>query len=65
MGQRSDVFEKFKEFEAMVTNVTGRTIKALRSDNGGEYTSKAFKNTLKTKEFKGSLQFQETLNKMG
>jgi hypothetical protein len=35
---------KFQEFKARVENLTGRKIKVLRSDNGGEYTSKDFSN---------------------
>ena len=31
------VLEKFKEFKAEVENQTGRTIKRLRTDGGGEY----------------------------
>ena len=34
------VFEKFKEFRSEVETLTERKIKTLRSDNGGEYTSK-------------------------
>jgi transposase InsO family protein len=30
---------RFQEFKALVENQTGRKIKVLRSDNGGEYTS--------------------------
>jgi transposase InsO family protein len=37
------VFSQFQEFKALVENQEGRKIKTLRSDNGGEYTSKAFK----------------------
>jgi hypothetical protein len=33
---------KFQEFKAQVENMTGRKIKVLRSENGGEYTSKEF-----------------------
>jgi transposase InsO family protein len=32
----------FKKFKVMVEKVTGRHIKAVRSDRGGEYTSTAF-----------------------
>ena len=49
MKQKNEVFEKYKEFEAMVENVTGKKIRALRSDNGGEYSSKAFNNYLQMK----------------
>ena len=33
---------RFQEFKALVENQTGKKIKVLRSDNGGEYTSHAF-----------------------
>ena len=39
---KDEVFKKFQEFKALVENLTGRRIKVLRSDNGGEYTSKEF-----------------------
>jgi transposase InsO family protein len=32
----------FQEFKAQVENLTERNIKVLRSDNGGEYTSRDF-----------------------
>jgi transposase InsO family protein len=37
-----EVFSKFKEFKALIENLSERKIKILRSDNGGEYTSKEF-----------------------
>jgi hypothetical protein len=40
---KDDVFNKFQEFKALVENLSERKIKILRSDNGGEYTSKEFK----------------------
>jgi transposase InsO family protein len=43
MKTKDKVFSRFQEFKALVENQTGRKIKTLRSDNGGEYTSKAFK----------------------
>ena len=46
MKTKDQVLDKFKEYEAMVTNITGKKIKILRSDNGGEYTSKEFVNYL-------------------
>jgi transposase InsO family protein len=36
------VFNKFKEFKALIENLSKRKINILRSDNGGEYTSKEF-----------------------
>lgn len=35
--EKSEVFTKFREFEALVCNQTGLKIGKLRSDNGGEY----------------------------
>jgi transposase InsO family protein len=40
--KKSDVFEYFKEFKNLVEKKTGRYIKILRSDQGGEYTSRDF-----------------------
>ena len=37
---KSEFFEKFKEFKALIENDSERRIKTLRIDNGGEYTSK-------------------------
>ena len=43
MKTKDEVFSRFQEFKALVENQTRRKIKTLRSNNGGEYTSKAFK----------------------
>ena len=37
---KNEVFEKFKEFKALIENLSDKRIKTLRSNNGGEYTSK-------------------------
>ena len=39
---KSETFDKFKEFKALIENQTGRHICILRSDNGGEYESNEF-----------------------
>jgi transposase InsO family protein len=39
LTRKSDVFEYFKEFRTMVEKQTGKSIKILRSDQGGEYKS--------------------------
>ena len=36
------MFEKFKEFKALIENLSNKKIKTLRSNNGGEYISKEF-----------------------
>jgi hypothetical protein len=40
---KNEVFNKFKEFKALVENLSEKKIKILRSDNGGEFTSDEFK----------------------
>ena len=42
MKHKSDVFDVFKKWKALVENETGLKLKCLRSDNGGEYCSKEF-----------------------
>ena len=39
---KSEVFDVFKQFKALVENQCNLSIQALRSDNGGEYTSSQF-----------------------
>ena len=39
---KGEVFIHFKEFKALVEKQTGRKIRVLRSDNGGEYTDGGF-----------------------
>ena len=39
---KGEVFKCFKELKALVENKTGKKMKVLRSDNGGEYTSGKF-----------------------
>lgn len=43
---KSDVFDKFKEFKAIVENQLNLSIKTLRTDNGREYLSNEFKSFL-------------------
>ena len=42
LKNKSDVFETFKEWKAMVEIETGLKVKCLRSDNGGEYINGGF-----------------------
>ena len=55
MKHKSEVLEKFKEFEVTTTNAAGRAIGTLRTDNGGEYLSSAFQNYLKEKGIRHEL----------
>ena len=42
MHAKSQVFSFFKQFYEMVETQFGRKLKVLRSDSGGEYTSREF-----------------------
>ncbi|CAA0819883.1 Unknown protein [Striga hermonthica] len=42
LNTKDQVFEYFKSFHVMVERETEKKLKCLRSDNGGEYTSKEF-----------------------
>ena len=42
LKNKSDVFETFKKWKAMVKTETGLKVKCLRSDNGGEYIDGGF-----------------------
>ena len=47
LKQKSEALSKFKEFVSLMTNITGKHVKVLRSDNEGEYCSHAFAEYLK------------------
>ena len=49
LKRKSEVFAKFKEFEAMATAHFGRKISKLRCDNGREYVGKNLQNFCKEK----------------
>ncbi|KAL5774241.1 hypothetical protein ACOSP7_011798 [Xanthoceras sorbifolium] len=43
LKKKSEVFDTFRKWKAMVENETGLKIKRLRSDNGGEYKDSRFR----------------------
>ncbi|GKV49114.1 hypothetical protein SLEP1_g55881 [Rubroshorea leprosula] len=43
LENKSQVFKYFQHYHAMVERETGLKLKCLRTDNGGEYTSKEFR----------------------
>lgn len=45
---KDEVFDKFKEFKALVENETNNKIKIIRSDNGGEFINHAFQEYMKS-----------------
>ena len=48
LRQKIDVFKTFKKWKCLVENKTGKKIKSLRSDNGGEYCSHEFEDYCST-----------------
>ena len=55
LKQKSEVFERFLEWKSMVERSTGRNLKVLHSDNGGEYMSTPFQSYLKKEGIKHEL----------
>lgn len=49
LQNKSEVFEKFKEYESLMSNKIGRRMKILRTDNGTEFLNNAMKTFLKEK----------------
>ena len=49
MQKKSKTYSKFCEFKVLVEKESGKQVKALRSDNGGEYISGEFKDFCSTK----------------
>ena len=47
LKRKDQTFSCFRDWKAEVENRTGRKLKTLRTDNGGEYTSTEFQNYLK------------------
>ena len=48
LKHKSQVFEKFLKWKAMVERLTGWKLKTLRTDNGGEYSSTEFADYLRS-----------------
>lgn len=46
MKYKSEIFERFKEFRYEVEKQTGKSIKALRLDQGGKYLTGQFSDQL-------------------
>ena len=60
MKNKDEVFNKFKEFKALIENHTEKKIKTFQLDNGGEFTSNEFKELLR-----GSCLLHIIHNRMG
>ena len=55
VNRKSDVFQKFCEWKIEVEKSLGQSVKILRTDNGGEFTSDEFENYLKREGIKHEL----------
>ncbi|GKA31351.1 gag-pol polyprotein [Tanacetum coccineum] len=62
--KKSNVFEVFKVYKAWVKLDSGKKIKCLRTENGGEYNGDEFILFARNKESKGSSQWHTLLNRM-
>ena len=62
---KDQVFECFKEWQAEVENYTGQRVKTLRTDNGGEFTSKSFTAHLKACGIRHELTVPKTPEQNG
>ena len=65
LKQKSEVFNKFKEFEMITTSDCGHKIEGLRTDNGGEYISNEFKDYLKSRGIRHELTIPYTPEQNG
>jgi transposase InsO family protein len=65
LKSKSDVFAKFVKFKAVVELETGNRLKILRSDNGGEYTSRQFEAYLAKEGIKHQLTVPYTTQQNG
>ena len=55
LKSKSEVFSKLRDWKAMVERSTGRKLKVLWSDNGGEYTSGVLDQYLKSEGIRHEL----------
>ena len=65
LKRKDEVFERFLEWKAQVERKTGRKLKALRTDNEGEYTSTDFKAYLRTEGVRHELTVPKTPEQNG
>ena len=65
LKRKSEVFSRFLEWKTMVERMSGRQLKALRSDNGGEYTSGQFVEYLKSEGIRHELTVPKTPQQNG
>lgn len=62
---KSEVFNEFKNYKALVENRTGRKIKCLQTDNGKEFVNQEFNNFLKKNGIERRLTVMHTPEQNG
>lgn len=65
LKRKDEVFQRFKEWRALVEKSSGKQIKTLRTDNGGEYTSTEFTSYLLKEGIKHELTAPHTPQQNG
>ena len=65
LKHKDEVLQRFREWKALVEKSSGRHIKTLRSDNGGEYTSSEFNSFLIKEGIKHELTIPHTPQQNG
>ena len=65
MRSKDETFKHFKEFVSLMETQSGKKLKALHLDNGGEYISKEFIDFCASKEIKRDFTAPYTLAQNG
>ena len=65
LKRKSEVFDKFQKWKALVENESGHNLKVLRTDRGGEYTSAEFEKFLQSAGVRHELTVPKTPEQNG
>ena len=65
LERKDEVFQQFREWKVQVEKSTGRNIKILRTDNGGEYTSTEFTSYLTSEGIRHEVTIPHTPQQNG
>ena len=65
LKRKDEVFKRLVEWKAMVEKSSGRKVKVLRSDNGGEYTGRELQDYLKREGVRHELTVPKTPKQNG
>uniref|UniRef100_A0A0K2UV26 Integrase catalytic domain-containing protein n=1 Tax=Lepeophtheirus salmonis TaxID=72036 RepID=A0A0K2UV26_LEPSM len=65
LKNKNEALIKFKDWKLMVEIETGKRVKCLRSDNGGDYISKEFSQYLVSEAIKRELTLPRNLQQTG